>query len=1071
MEADVHSQYRPGYELGPCDTRPIDSLPVLSNVVATAPTRSNVPPVNRRVQVSTGCHHNSSYGPISMAEDPRGIESQVLELDTVTPPLGHNVSSKIKIENSDCEIPIPSLNNGATESFDSEMSDLSSRQSSFSSKATTPADNDTPKKRIPGISTPTMPQRSFSHDGDRLDFIVQPKSSVPKDIPSSQYATECIIAAENSRLNPYALHTEEYLLLRYHISHAQVTTYLNIRNSILRLWLQKPWQGLKREEAVGCANARWFDAANVCYDWLVRRGYINFGCLDLGRVATRAKHQSQSRKRRTIAVIGAGISGLSCARQLEGLFKQYAYRFHELDEDIPRVLLIEGRSRVGGRVYSRQFKTQPKSPMDGFHSKRCTAEMGGMIVTGFDRGNPINVLVRGQLCLPYHALRAETTIYDSDGKPVDAERDQLIEKLYNECLDRVSEHKYKMVAAKLIAGNRDLLNEGKDSPTDGSKTIAQSEELAASQANDSTQSQQNAGEVVPTVPVSSNKLTTEAGVPATAKAPEKAAYMGWTLKQGIDTEKDLDLSYAVHNPNATLGSVLDDAISQYKSLVELNALDHRLINWHIANLEYSNATNLHNLSLSLWDIDAGNEWEGSHTMVVGGYQSVARGLLHCPTPLEITTKSPVKRIRYQADTFNGPARIECENGRVVEVDSVVCTVPLGVLKHGNIEFDPPVPEWKSLAVERLGFGILNKVALVYDQVFWESDRHIFGVLKDASDPQSTAQHEYRGSRGRFFQWFNVTNTTGIPCLIALMAGDAGFDTEASSNEDLIREATETLRSIFGPDVPQPLEAVVTRWGSDPFARGSYSSAAPNMQPEDYDNMAKPLGNLFFAGEHTIVTHPATVHGAYLSGLRAASEVLQEILGPIEVPTPLILPRDSLLLQKRKEAAKDPRQARVDAYETEAWRHVKSRIGERPIPPGKMAGNAYLIFSKLYFDEARRRCEENRKTGRTKAMPNEVRVMTSRMWKEASEDTRQPFEAQAMEQKQVYAEAMAQYTQAAEKWDLEAIEIRATYERNNPFMPELGDAATGSSSRELLTPKSRRARNVSYAEDNDNGMEF
>ncbi|KAK8150299.1 hypothetical protein G3M48_002869 [Beauveria asiatica] len=974
METDPHREYRAGPENGhvlqACETQPMDSLSVLSNVATAAQARHDIPPVNTPVQDPTTYAQNSFYGPISMAEAPAEMKSREMVLSPVSLPPSHQMFSKIKIEKTDCEVPIPSFNNGATESFASDMSDLSSRQSSFSSKATTPADNDTPRKRTSDISTATIPQRSFSNDGDRLDFIVQPKSSIPRDIPSSQYASECIVAAENSRLNPYALHSEE---------------------------------------------------------------------------------------------------------QLEGLFKQYANRFYDLGEDIPKVLLIEGRSRIGGRVYSRQLRTQPSSPLDGFDNKRCTAEMGGMIITGFDRGNPLNVLVRGQLCLPYHALKAETTIYDSDGKPVDAERDQLIERLYNDCLDRVSEHKYKSVAATLIQGNRDLLNEGKDSPIDGSKSIAQSEEIAAGQASESAQLQQNVGDVLPTIPVSSDKLTgrvySEPGVPATSRASEKAVSMGWTLQPGIDTEKDLDLGHAVHDPDSTLGSVLDDAISQYKSLVELNALDHRLINWHIANLEYSNATNLHNLSLGLWDIDAGNEWEGSHTMVVGGYQSVARGLLHCPTPLDITTKSPAKRISYQADTFAGPASIECEDGKVMEADSVVCTVPLGVLKHGDIEFDPPMPDWKIQAVERLGFGILNKVILVYDKVFWDSDRHIFGVLKDASDPQSTSQHAYRASRGRFFQWFNVTNTTGMPCLIALMAGDAGFDTETSSNESLISEATKTLQSIFGPDVPHPLEAVVTRWGSDPFSRGSYSSAAPDMQPEDYDNMAKPVGNLFFAGEHTIGTHPATVHGAYLSGLRAASEVLDGILGPIEVPTPLILPRDSLLLQKRKEAAKDPRQARIDAYETEAWNHVQSKIGERPVAPGKVAGNAYLLFSKMYFDEARRRCEENRKAGRTKAMPNEVRVMTSRMWKEASEEVRRPFEEQATEQKRAYAEAMAKYTQEVGKWDLEAIEIRAAYDRSNPFTPEHSDAAAGSGGRTPLTPKSRRSRNVSYAEDNDSDMEL
>jgi monoamine oxidase len=46
-------------------------------------------------------------------------------------------------------------------------------------------------------------------------------------------------------------------------------------------------------------------------------------------------------------------------------------------------------------------------------------------------------------------------------------------------------------------------------------------------------------------------------------------------------------------------------------------------------------------------------------------------------------------------------------------------------------------------------------------------------------------------------------------------------------------------------------------------------------PEDYDTLAQPVDNrLFFAGEHTQRDYPATVHGAYLSGKRAANEILR-----------------------------------------------------------------------------------------------------------------------------------------------------------------------------------------------------
>ncbi|CAI6057241.1 unnamed protein product [Clonostachys chloroleuca] len=954
-----------------------------------------------------------------------------------------------------------------------ELSELSSLSSNVSSKATTPFDADASRGTSadqPAPMTVPVQQTSFyQNEVERLTFNVRPKASIPRNISSQRYAAECIWAAESSRLNPFALHPEEYLLFRHHISHAQVTTYLNIRNGILRQWMTRPSINVTRQAAIGCANARWFDAASVCYDWLVRRGYINFGCVQFAdsKTAANGDQQDVQRKRRTIVVLGAGISGLGCARQLEGLGTQYASQFHDQGEDPPRVIVLEGRSRVGGRVYSRELKTQSSEKNPQFEGKRLSAEMGGMIITGFDRGNPMNILVRAQLGIPYHALTADTTIYDNNGKPVDMVRDLLVEKLYNDCLDRVSEFKHKSQPSKLIEGKRDLIEDGRDAPGDGSKTIMQAEEATAALPHAPPVSLQSVPEQVNMVPVSSDKVTgrvhTQPGVPATLKASEKAKLMGWDVKAGSTDSDNVDLNDAVNLEGATLGSVLDYAVSQYKHLIDLTPQDFRLFNWHVANLEYSNATNLHRLSLPLWDIDAGNEWEGHHTMIVGGYQSVARGLVHCPEPLDVRTNFPVKSIKYRAEASNnGPAIIECEDGTVVEADTVVCTIPLGVLKQNSIAFDPPLPTWKTGVVGRLGFGILNKVVLIYDKIFWEPDRHIFGVLRDPPNRHSTNQKDYGVNRGRFFQWFNVSNTTGVPCLIALMAGDAGFETEHSSNDVLVAEATEILRSVFGSDVPYPVEAMVTRWGSDRFARGSYSSASPEMQPDDYDVMARPIGNLFFAGEHTIGTHPATVHGAYMSGLRAASEVLEAMLGPIEVPTPLVLPKDSLLLQKRQESAKDPRKALLEAYELEVWHHLQSHIGHRPARPSKPPGNAYMLFSRDKFEEARKLCEGNRKPGRTKSAPNEVRVMTSKMWKNASPDERKPYENQAAENKKDYAEALLRHTEESEKWDRQAIALRAAYEKENP-KPVDEETITPD---EGPGPKHRRVRPVSYAEDRD-----
>ena len=48
--------------------------------------------------------------------------------------------------------------------------------------------------------------------------------------------------------------------------------------------------------------------------------------------------------------------------------------------------------------------------------------------------------------------------------------------------------------------------------------------------------------------------------------------------------------------------------------------------------------------------------------------------------------------------------------RISQAEIVICSLPLGVLKADTCPvFDPPLPPRKLQAVERLGFGTLNKV--------------------------------------------------------------------------------------------------------------------------------------------------------------------------------------------------------------------------------------------------------------------------------------------------------------------------------------------------------------------------
>ena len=101
------------------------------------------------------------------------------------------------------------------------------------------------------------------------------------------------------------------------------------------------------------------------------------------------------------------------------------------------------------------------------------------------------------------------------------------------------------------------------------------------------------------------------------------------------------------------------------------------------------------------------------------------------------------------------------------------------------------------------------------------------------------------------------------------AGTFGTEIERLSDKEVMARALTALRDMYGP-VPDPKDALITRWHSDPWSRGAYSYVPVDASYRQYADLATPIdGRLFFAGEATHADHPATVHGAFMSGVRAA----------------------------------------------------------------------------------------------------------------------------------------------------------------------------------------------------------
>ena len=327
----------------------------------------------------------------------------------------------------------------------------------------------------------------------------------------------------------------------------------------------------------------------------------------------------------------------------------------------------------------------------------------------------------------------------------------------------------------------------------------------------------------------------------------------------------------------TLGGALAD-VRRKMGLAEGKA-EADLFHWHLANLEFANATRLDELSLGQWDQDDPYEFGGEHEWLPHGNARLVNAMAR---DVPVFYGHAAREIRYPAaetdregggDDEDATVTVTCRNGRAFVADAVVVTVPLGVLKHGDVAFDPPLPERKRLAVSNLGFGVLNKVVLLFPRVFWGDGHDTFGYVNRTDGPEGANR------RGRYFMFYSYAgeHLSGGALLIALCAGDAALEMEDATDREAVDGAVAVLREIFtrgkGVQVPDPIDAKCTRWGSDEFGARAYSNISPRGTGEDYDALAEPVGErLFFAGEATNRKHPATMHGAFLSGTREAARV-------------------------------------------------------------------------------------------------------------------------------------------------------------------------------------------------------
>ncbi|KAF0312571.1 Lysine-specific histone demethylase 1A [Amphibalanus amphitrite] len=636
--------------------------------------------------------------------------------------------------------------------------------------------------------------------------------------------------------------------------------YIYLRNRLLQLWIESPKEELTYSGALAQIEPPYNTDTNLIqrtHAFLARQGYINFGIF-------KRVQALPSEKRGRVLVIGAGIAGLTAARQLQ-----------QFGMD---VTVLEARERVGGRIAT-------------FRKGNYIADLGAMVVTGLG-GNPI-AIVSKQINMELHKIKQKCPLYESSGSSeVPKDKDEMVEREFNRLLEATSYISHQLDFN--YVGNRALsLGEALDWVIKLQEKAVKDKQLAHFKLIISLQEKLKAnlhrlselGDRIRQLHHQHKKLTEE----KTGKD---------ITQEFVIRTKRYDLSSALkewdslHEQQKEIEEKLHELEASPPSDVYLSSRDRQILDWHFANLEFANATPLSNLSLKHWDQDDDFVFTGSHLTVRNGYSCVPVAMAE---GLDIRLSTAVTKISHD----QSGVRVETTDPRTnvaatLEADAVLCTLPLGVLKHSLAagggancpRFEPPLPEWKHAVIDRLGFGNLNKVVLCFDRMFWDPNSNLFGHVGSTTT-----------SRGELFLFWSLYKA---PVLLALVAGEAAAIMETVTDAVIVGRCIAVLKGIFGSSgVPRPKETIVTRWRADPWSRGSYSFVATGSSGNDYDVMSAPVSlsaqqqqqpqqqngdtqakpRLYFAGEHTVRNYPATVHGAMFSGLREAGRIADNFLGP------------------------------------------------------------------------------------------------------------------------------------------------------------------------------------------------
>jgi monoamine oxidase len=180
--------------------------------------------------------------------------------------------------------------------------------------------------------------------------------------------------------------------------------------------------------------------------------------------------------------------------------------------------------------------------------------------------------------------------------------------------------------------------------------------------------------------------------------------------------------------------------------------------------------------LAISALDEGTGGRGGDVLLPDGYEALVKYL---QGDLRVRTGATVTAVSHNAQR----TVVTLKGGEKIAADHCVVTVPIGVLKAGRIAFDPALPEDKQEAIDALGAGLMDKLWLEFDEVFWDRDASSLAWF----------DHDHPGL---WAYWVNGHKAFGKPVLLGFNAGAYAHELAHHTDEQIVAGGMNALRAMY-----------------------------------------------------------------------------------------------------------------------------------------------------------------------------------------------------------------------------------------------------------------------------------